>query len=878
VSAISTSGLSTGSFYMISDFKTCYDQPDFDIENNPITTGNTKQGVVEPIIVFATSISTISMDAYQPLYPNDKIKYDWTFSATEVTNSVAYGRITERIDEFNNRTDYDHRTILFKRYRLYTHREGLRLNGTTELLNDGTINGVNTSFTALTVGNIINIPNATPNYYEIVTITDNLTMTVSGDTIGSTGTGSAFYLAVEEITNDDEYGGYFSYKRTNVKTDDFIEYTTFGDAIDESYAKNNYVGNYANNYTNISDGTFILANNVFIQGQYESNKFGDYCYNNTFGTDNQNNTWGDWCYENVSTNDIDTCIIGHYFYRNLINLNLDNNQIGNNFYDNRLLTENNTDFANNKIGNYFNNNTLYSGFYENTIDNYFQNNTIGDFGNLNNFNFNRNIIGNYFDGNIIRQSFQNNQIANNFNYNITNGYFGENVIGLDFNNNQNIGDNFNSNNIGEMFANNELIGDYFQDNNIGNYFDNNGVSYFFKNNQIKNSFTNNTLGNSQYFNWDNTDFENLNGRTYNTFYSSLYGDGGEKIGHVILGKELIMHDTVNDEYHKVKFTQWTQNGNGSGFSYERTKVHPTIEPTVYFTKRNYGSEVDVIVPGSLEIKRGNNGAIYNSADESNWNTNQSPVGTEWNSIYTQSSEINGAGFENNKIDDDFKGNYILSDFYINNINSFVLSNEFSGSTSSNNMGAYTLDNNFKGGVFGNSWVGGFYGNNISDGFYANNFYDSISNSTIGENFKHNVVNTDINSVDFTLNLGNITGFTYTALGSTATDNIYLGLGGTTNGNGIGATFNVEVSGNTVIGVSGNTEGNLYMCGNTITMLGSLIGGTDSVDDVVVTVSGISTKPSVYETYNCAIFERKGGEKRLSFYDENDVLTITNINQ
>jgi hypothetical protein len=80
--------------------------------------------------------------------------------------------------------------------------------------------------------------------------------------------------------------------------------------------------------------------------------------------------------------------------------------------------------------------------------------------------------------------------------------------------------------------------------------------------------------------------------------------------------------------------------------------------------RNYGSEVDVIVPGSLEIKRGNNGAIYNSADESNWNTNQSPVGTEWNSIYTQSSEINGAGFENNKIDDDFKGSYIISDFYL----------------------------------------------------------------------------------------------------------------------------------------------------------------------------------------------------------------------
>ena len=130
VNNITAQTLTTGAFYIITDFRTCYDQPDFDYNGNPITTGVTKQAAVEPIIVFATSDNTISSTAYQPAYPNDRIQYDWTWNMTEVTSGTSYGRITERIDEFNNRTDYDHRTILFKRYRLYTYREGLRLNGT----------------------------------------------------------------------------------------------------------------------------------------------------------------------------------------------------------------------------------------------------------------------------------------------------------------------------------------------------------------------------------------------------------------------------------------------------------------------------------------------------------------------------------------------------------------------------------------------------------------------------------------------------------------------------------------------------------------------------------------------------------------------------
>ncbi len=1032
VNLITTSGLTAGGFYLITNFRTCYDQPDFNYAGSSITTGNYKQSAIEPIMVFATSISTISVDAYQPAYPKDKIQYDWTYSATEVTNGVAYGRISERIDEFNNRTDYDHRTILFKRYRLYTHRQDQPLNGTIELLNDGTVNGTNTSFTALTVGDVIYVPNVDPSFYEITGITDSFEMFVSGDTI-STGASLVFYKAIEE---DNGEGGYFSYKRTNVKTNDFIEYTTFGNVIVfDNFAKNNYVGNYANNYTNISNGDFILANNVFLEGPYESNKFGDSCYDNTFGTDNQNNTWGNHCHRNVSTNDIDDNIFGHFFYNNLINVNLQSNIIGDNFNNNRLLSENSQDFGDNIIGNNFNNNTIYSRFYRNEILHGFNSNTIGDFGNLTNFEFYRNYIRNNFNENIIRRDFQNNQIGTNFQQNTTNGEFIGNTILNGYNNNT-IGDYFGLNNIGNGFNGNTIY-DNFYSNTTDYYFYSNVISSNFYNNDVRTYFYNNEPTNLNLFSWNNTSIENLTGRTYNTFYNSLESN----IDGFILGKELIMHDTNNDEYHKVKFTQWTQDGNGGGFSYERTKVYPTVESTVVFTKTNYGNEVDIIVEGSLEITRDDNGAIYNTADEGGWDSNQSPIGTEWNSIYTETSN-NGSNFQDNVIFGDFKGNYIRRSFGANKIDITVGGNQFSGETYLNNIGPATYDNDFLGDVYGNNLVGNFYlnvigdsfesnsfgnsiysntigqdfySNNIKEYFYENtigngfqtnqigsyfntntiadyfgygygapqgnkigsNFYnntvgeyfynntipDNFTENTIGNYFQWNIVNTSIDSTDFTPNYGNITGFTYTATGTSATDAIYTSLAGvTTSEFGVNATFDIEVSSGAVIGVSGNTEGKLYLTGDTITILGteiggysnaidtisddgvgkngsdgtyndlsvtggtgtnatfdvsvnsslvdsviinnrgngyeindeltiigSLFGGTDGVDDItitvtalfdddiVITVSGV-TIPSVYEHYTCQLFERQGGVKRLSFYDENDILTITNINE
>ena len=1102
--------LNPGLYYLINDFQTCYDQPDFDQNGNAIVGNNYKTGTTEPIVVLATGVNSLSPKSYSLEYPLDEISYDISFTVTERTGNPAKGRITERIDERGNRTDYDFRSVLFKRYYFYYSEN--YYSGTLSIDGSGFVTGSDTDFSNnFSVGDVLGVyegafnnPTGCFRYYEILTISGATEMTVTGNTIQS-------YNNVP-YSRGIQFNNYRSFHQTNIISNTaYTEYFTF----EAPNVFNVKIGNYANLY-NFQENPFLLSNNVFLDGSYLNITIGDESYDNTFDEDMDALSIGNNCYRNIITKNFEENTIGNYFRNNIIICDMEDNQIGSffeynmlgdndgfdfdqnrigNYFQANFITFANDDFSrndvgdgfngnlintsfqnnhttvefnnnridgsfnNNKVGSYFNSNkvyqdfnynsignefydnTIYSSFYKNQILDNFNNNLIGDSGNTSNFEFYRNRIGNGYYQNTIRQNFQNNQIGNQFNNNTLNGSFYKNVIGNGFNNNPNIGYDFYGNHIGNAFNNNELIGDFFKENQIGNTFENNSISYLFNNNQIGNTFENNTLGDTQFFNWDNTSIENLTGRTYNTFYNSLYGNEDDYVDAVILGKELIMHflrnsgTTINngdlvidetyeitnyqgsddfsnvadvisgdintngcifiatgttptewgsnselteltsyDEYHKVKFTQWTQGGNGGGFSYERTKVYPTVESVVYFTKTNYENVVDIIIPGRLEIRRNNGGgAIYNDVLENSWDENVSPEGTQWNSIYTQNN--NGSEFGYNTIFGDFKGNYIRGDFAGNKIDSDVGGNEFSGNTYLNNIGIATYDNDFLGDVYGNNWVGPFYLNVIGDGFESNsfghetysntigkdfnansfgndtynntigedffsnnikesfyqntigngfqtnqigsyfnnntiddyfgygygapqgnkigsNFYnntvgeyfynntipDNFTENTIGEYFQWNVVNTIIDNTDFTPNYGNITGFSYTALGTGATDTTYVGITGTTSGMGINATFDIEVSGGTVIGVSGNTQGKLYHTGDTITILGTQIDGTDINDNVVITVTAISYNPSVYEHYTCQIFERQGGDKRLSFYDSNDILTIKNINE
>jgi hypothetical protein len=1114
-SLITGSSLSVGSYYLITDFKTCYDVPEYyvDGDNKPSEVIDYRQGNVEPLIVQAISSNTISSTAYQPAYPNDTIKYDWTWNTTEITGGEAYGRITERVDEYNNRTDYDHRNILFNRFQSYDKE--IKLTGTIYALEsspDDTLVGVGTYFSSeVNPGDILIIDkDGTEFGVKVVSAITDTQLTIVVDptfTDSFCGTSYSFYNALG-TGNYDEYKEVYIGQKNEEDWNSFLTFNLDGTAL------HNYIGDYSRFYLedNVSNSSFLLANNVFYSdnsGIY-SNTIGDRSYNNTGRYWFLRNTIAGRFYNNtIYNNGFYSNNIGEYFNDNVIRESFWGNTIGEDFYQNLIYNQ----FFDNQIGSEFNSNKIYFNFYENSIGVHFENNNIGHYSDINSsvdgndgqLRFWRNSIGNNFESNTIRRDFQNNQIANKLNENIFNGDFYKNVIGNGFNGNQNIGYDVYGNHIGDGFNNNELIGDDFYDNQIGNYFNSNSISYKFNNNQIGNTVENNTLGDTQYFNWDSVAVENLTARTYNTFYNSLDGN----VGQFILGKELIMHfqhdsgttlssgnlvigetyeiadyqsdddfsniaDVISgvintngciftatgtepttwsfgsvlteltsyDEYYTVKFTQWTQGyqeySNGGGFSYERTKVYPSIGSTVYFTKSNYTSQVDVIIPGRLEIKRGNNGGIFNVVLESNWNSSTSPAETEWNSIYTQ--PYNGNGFEFNTIVNEFKGNYVRSYFQNNSIASFVGSNQFSGDTYGNNIGSYTHDNNFLGFMNSNRWIGGFNNNTFGDDFSDNIFGSSISNNTVGDDFfgneiksdfinnnidngfqtnqigsyfnnntigdnfgfgydaprgnkignnfydnnvgeyfynnsipdnfesneignyfQWNVINTDIKDTIFTLNYGNVTGFTYIATGTSATTSTYYALepDSTVSVQGFGATFDIDVSGGSVVGLSGASGGRLYEIGDTLTILGTQIGGfvgvvdgfssdaigksgltgtypnifaqgtesgenvtfdvtvtadlvsdivltngggfyligeiltidgaifggTDNItitvdsvysDNIVINVTGVTPASLFYDHYTKEIFERKLGDKRVSYYDEDDVLNIDSI--
>ena len=61
--------LTAGSFYLMTDYQTCYDQPNFDYNGNPINTGNYKTGATEPLLLLATATDEFSPTVYSTLYP-----------------------------------------------------------------------------------------------------------------------------------------------------------------------------------------------------------------------------------------------------------------------------------------------------------------------------------------------------------------------------------------------------------------------------------------------------------------------------------------------------------------------------------------------------------------------------------------------------------------------------------------------------------------------------------------------------------------------------------------------------------------------------------------------------------------------------------------
>ena len=641
ITGLNLSGLTVGQYYLITDFKTCYDQPDFDYNGNAITTGNYKQGSVSPILVLATGTGTISQLAYQPQYSGDTIYYDPYFSVTEVTGGEAFGRINFRIDDQGNAFDYDFREVLFKRYNTYS-AEGT-YSGKVSINGLGNVTGVDTTFTDREPGDVIGIVNPNRPYavdfYEIVSIADGNNMTVTGHSINAIE--NTFYTP-----RTNESG--MSYKKSNVISNTgFTEYLTF---TNYNQCYNNKCENVVT-FTKSDENTFLLPNNVFRSGPYVGNSFGSYFRNNTFNDTVRSNSIQFLFQNNVIDNRFEDNIITSDFENNMITVDFERNYVQAGFSNNNLGDDDGTEFSNNIFngtfrGNFnrgfdtFEFNILNGNVYGNVFLNRFDYNNVGSFeSNVIESDFENNTIGEGFNNNLVKGNFRDNVLGDSVYNNIFYGTFqantgGPSLYGNDFYNNiteNNLGNDFYDNNVGDAdnienysFNHNSIQGNFYSNtitgntefNKVGHYFYGNTVATNFSYNQIGDYFNNNTIASDFGFGGGNYRGNVIgNGFASNIigeyFYDNTIGDGfgfnqvqdyfvNNKVSYGMTGSVFADLDTSGHcENNNFTFTGFTGNYTLSGGTGGNPIFYTTIPVNVVLDAADNSQNVTFLSGGTI---------------------------------------------------------------------------------------------------------------------------------------------------------------------------------------------------------------------------------------------------------------------------------------
>jgi hypothetical protein len=294
--------LQVGRTYILTDFQTIYDQMDFDAGGSLKPSLVTKTGAVEEIWVLALAPDRIASQAYSKTYPNDKIQYDWKYNTTLVNGSPAKGRISERIDEWNNRTDYDHREIKFIRY-----DDGA---GNFTIIND---NG-NASQEFLTFGNTYatNTGEIIKNNYigDFYAYNALLGQEYSNNVIHATSfcVGNIFGIVCFNNTwgDDNQSNTWGDGNQSNTWGDDNQSNTWGDDNSSNTWGDGNYSNTWGNNNSSNTWGDNNYSN-TWRDGNYSNtwgnnnnlNTWGDGNYSNTWGNNNYSNTWGDDNFSNT---------------------------------------------------------------------------------------------------------------------------------------------------------------------------------------------------------------------------------------------------------------------------------------------------------------------------------------------------------------------------------------------------------------------------------------------------------------------------------------------------------------------------------------------------------------------------------------------------
>lgn len=744
---ISSNDLVQGSYYLITDFQTIYDLPDYFPDGNPRTNIQTIITAVDPIIVFATSNSTISIDAYQPSYPNDTIKYDYSWSTTEINNSPTKGRIIERIDEYNNRTDYDHRKVEFKRYTSYYLNN--KLSGTILDYDctTGVVVGNDTLFLSeVSPGNILLFDSKSSLGYFIGVKVVNVNSNTSIDVlIDPTYSGTTFVGDSIDYYSSTIAPFTLDYKEVYVGESDESDFDSVYTFQLDGTTINNYIGDYSSYYLNITPPLlkFLLSNNV-MGTSTQSNYFGSLAFNNSFFGKMEANKLTHLFYNNVFRGFFQKNKVGSYFYENIISGNMISNYIGD--YFNNNITLGNL-FNNNQIQNNFENNIFYSSVNSNIIGNgCVENQIIAS-------NFSSNVIGDNFSGNQTFNSktdFSDNHIGNNFVKNQIGNHFLSNQIGNYFGNSQK-----KLNRIGVEFLNNQ-IGDYFGTDNFNDALGNDiGVVTTIGFNSLQSVPSGITLTNGGTSYSDST-----NVTTTGVLGSSL------TVNIVTDGLGVITGVTINTPgtYYSVG-DSITINGGGNDATFNITGVTSfTVGNTI---DNGSGDSCEVVSIESLtsitaNVLIGNLGIGDTIDNNTNSSATISSIDVEVYSDGVMSNNIIGNYFINNQIGIDFKNNHIgnffgndqttdISNIILDNFQSNVIGNYFGidVETPLIGEGGNIIRNNFIGNTIGDSFTynvtfdvsnSGYTNNTIGWACNRNAFGDGFSFNRIGDLFQENLIN------------------------------------------------------------------------------------------------------------------------------------------
>ena len=970
---ISNSSLSSGSKYIITDFRTCYDQPDYDFNGTGITSSNTyKMAEVDPIIVLATSENTLDPSAHQPSYPKDRIRYDVYWNQTEVTGGTAYGRITERIDEFNNRTDYDHRNIRFKRYRSRL-LDGV-VSGRIISMADGLVIGTGSNFTGdFGSGSVVFIESPNPTFYKVTEVTSETQMTVTGinyynftDSIGFrchhtqvqqfVTPGCLYYFNDKaDGSNNIDDGGDDMYDTGNILNTNLaneIPYThtqmegvsgqaTLEDFIYDGTVENgdSYFGTASSYFTNTYPGLFVMAAyDVSVtdfsitgnlgadgDGDVEVNRYtwegytifvkkvynaGDPSINHIIIV-NSTNELITRTYDSDSNDDdhllsnLDDVTQIHYLlfglsqgvkptdaqienvyqsYLNMIDridINLTLSTLNSNFTDiTDNLPPNSTAFVSleAKQTNIVEDNLVYRELLTFDVDVNARNTYIGNSSDsyiwegrtfmlannvfTNAFSNTVDIYENHFGDRSINNTFGDdvyeNFIGSQFENNVCQHRFGRNTIASDFINNKFYTVGFESNTIGGYFANNILISndEDFYDNHIGSDFNNNRF-YFgsqFRENTIGRGFNSNRIHSELLRNQIGTGFNN------NDIYAQFYDN--------------TIRNTFNNNDIYNRFYD-----NSIDNQFESNTIGISTEIDAYpFYKNKFG----VDAKGNLF-----SGEALSNIISNNFTGNQ--IGNYFNrNTFGYECIFNNIGddFQDNHIENYFQSN-IIGDLFIhnrigNNFNDNVIGNNFGY----NVIGHYFNENNvlddfgYGGGqAYGNK-IGNYFENNeIGEYFYSNTVNDLFSSNSVGHHFRFNDIQIHyLYNQNLQQGYNEIISFTDTSGASPSTpgtDGVYIGLTCVSVNNGVGATFDVTVNSSVVTNVSLNFHGYGYDVGSELTIPYQSFGGTEGFD-IIITVGSVSATPPIYGNYNSTVFKNSNGQFKVSHYDSDDILTITDL--